>query len=65
MDVLTGDGVLRVHEVATGDSAAQPASALIGSIKQTFGLRTADLFTRIELLESQHRLTGHGQESAS
>jgi methionyl-tRNA formyltransferase len=66
VDVLTGDGVLRVHEVATGDSAAQPASALIGSIRQTFGLRTADLFTRIELLESQlDRLTGQGQESAS
>jgi methionyl-tRNA formyltransferase len=65
VDVLTGDGVLRVHEVSTGESP-QPASALIGSTSQTLGLRTADLLTRIELLESQlDRLTGHGQGSAS
>ena len=66
VDVLTGDGVLRVHEVATGDSAAQPASALIASTRQTLGLRTADLFTRIKLLESQlDRVMGQARESAS
>jgi methionyl-tRNA formyltransferase len=65
VDVLTGDGVLRVHEVSTGESP-QPASALIGSTSQTLGVRTADLLTRLELLESQlDRLTGHGQGSAS
>jgi methionyl-tRNA formyltransferase len=64
-DVLTGDGVLRVHEVATGESA-QPASALIGSTSQTLGLRTADLLTRIEVLQSRlDRLAGHGQGSPS
>jgi methionyl-tRNA formyltransferase len=52
VDVLTGDGVLRVHEVAADGSAA-PASAVIGSTRQTLGLRTADLLTRIESLQSQ------------
>jgi methionyl-tRNA formyltransferase len=53
VDVLTGDGVLRVHEVATEDSAAQPAAAVIGSTKQTLGLRTVDLLARIEVLQAQ------------
>jgi methionyl-tRNA formyltransferase len=53
VDVLTGDGVLRVHEVATSDNASQPASVLIGSTRQTLGLRTADLLARIELLEAR------------
>ena len=52
-DVLTGDGVLRIHEVMAGDAAAGPASAFIGSTRQTLGLRTADLLARIEALESQ------------
>jgi methionyl-tRNA formyltransferase len=56
VDVLTGDGVLRIHEVATDNSAAGPASAFIGSTKQTLGLRTADLLARIELLESRLNL---------
>jgi methionyl-tRNA formyltransferase len=53
VDVLTGDGVLRIYEVMAGDSIARPASALIGSTRQTLGLRTADLLARIELLESR------------
>ena len=56
VDVLTGDGVLRIHEVATDNSAAGPASTFIGSTKQTLGLRTADLLARIELLESRLKL---------
>jgi methionyl-tRNA formyltransferase len=52
-DVLTGDGVLRIHEVATGDGGSEPASALIGSTRQTLGLRGADLLARIEMLESR------------
>jgi methionyl-tRNA formyltransferase len=64
VDVLTGDGVLRVHEVATCDSAAAPASALIESTRQTLGLRAADLVARIELLESRLELLNDaGQES--
>jgi methionyl-tRNA formyltransferase len=53
VDVLTGDGVLRIHEVETRDSAPGPASALIGSTRQTLGLRIADLLARIESLESR------------
>jgi len=56
VDVLTGDGVLRIHEVATDNSAAGPAAAFIGSTKQTLGLCTADLLARIELLESRLNL---------
>jgi len=53
VDVLTGDGVLRIHEVMTGDSIAAPAAAFIESTRQTLGLRTADLLARIEALESR------------
>jgi len=53
-DVLTGDGVLRITEVADG-SATVPASAVLTSTRQTLGLRGADLLTRIELLESRLR----------
>lgn len=65
VDVLTGDGVLRIHEVAAGDSSAGPASAVIGSTRQTLGLRTADLLARIELLESRLNLQDKGRDSGS
>ena len=51
VDVLTGDGVLRIHEVKVGQQAAIPAAAAITSTRQTLGLRTADLLARIEELE--------------
>ena len=53
VDVLTGDGVLRIHEVMSGDSTTGPASGLIGSTRQTLGLRASDLLARIEALESR------------
>lgn len=53
VDVLTGDGVLRIHEVTIDKGAAEPASARIGSTRQTLGLRTAELLARIESLESR------------
>jgi len=53
VDVLTGDGVLRIHEVMTADSIAAPAAVFIESTRQTLGLRTADLLARIEALESR------------
>lgn len=52
VDVLTGDGVLRLLEVAI-DNGPQPAAALIGSTRQTLGLRAADLLARIEWLEAR------------
>jgi methionyl-tRNA formyltransferase len=51
VDVLTGDGVLRIHEMATDDSG--PAAAFIASTKQTLGLRVADLLSRLAHLESR------------
>jgi methionyl-tRNA formyltransferase len=56
VDVLTGDGILRIHEVMTTESGVLPASAEITSIRQTLGLRAADLLMRIEELEK--RLNG-------
>jgi methionyl-tRNA formyltransferase len=66
VDVLTGDGVLRIYEAATDDSVSGPASSVIQSSKQTLGLQTADLLARIELLESRLNLTdgtSHGSAS--
>jgi methionyl-tRNA formyltransferase len=54
VDILTGDGVLRISEVADG-SECLPASTVITSTRQTLGLRTADLLARIESLESRLR----------
>jgi methionyl-tRNA formyltransferase len=53
VDVLTGDGVLRIHEVTTGDAEPVPASSVITSTRQTLGLRAGDLIPRIEALEKQ------------
>jgi methionyl-tRNA formyltransferase len=53
VDVLTGDGVLRLLEVQRDGEARTPAAAMIGSVKATLGLRTAELLDRIRVLE-QH-----------
>jgi methionyl-tRNA formyltransferase len=52
VDVLTGDGVLRIAELRTADATAGTAFTVITSTRQTLGLRTADLLARIEVLES-------------
>jgi methionyl-tRNA formyltransferase len=68
VDVLTGDGTLRIYEVRVTEAAVTPASRVIGSTRQTLGLRTADLLTRIELLEarlSELGVTGDGALSPS
>jgi methionyl-tRNA formyltransferase len=51
VDVLTGDGVLRLWEVQLDDQPPVAASAVISSVQHTLGLRTADLLARIEQLE--------------
>jgi methionyl-tRNA formyltransferase len=64
VDVLTGDGVLRIHEVMTSDTVVTPASAIIGSTRQTLGLCTAELLARIEMLESRlNQLASTGRSS--
>jgi methionyl-tRNA formyltransferase len=58
VDVLTGDGILRLHEVTVGDDGEMvPASAVITSTRQTLGLHHSDLLMRIEELE--RRLNAH------
>jgi methionyl-tRNA formyltransferase len=51
-DVLTGDGILRIHRVRTHDDD-RPAADLLGSSQLTLGLRNADLLQRIEALEAR------------
>jgi methionyl-tRNA formyltransferase len=54
VDILTGDGTLRIHEVIMGeDGETIPASAVITSTRQTLGLRNSDLLLRIEELEKR------------
>ena len=54
VDVLTGDGILRIHDLMVGDGPVVAAPTVITSTWQTLGLRTADLLARIAELE--HRL---------
>jgi methionyl-tRNA formyltransferase len=53
VDVLTGDGVLRLFEVETQDGGAAPAASVIRSVRATCGLKTIDLLSRIEALERE------------
>jgi methionyl-tRNA formyltransferase len=60
VDVLTGDGVLRIHEVAVEQGVTIPAANVITSTSQTLGLRVADLLARLEELEKL--LRAHASE---
>ena len=54
VDVLTGDGVYRLHELAEDDSATtMPASAVVRSVKDTLGLSPASLLERLEAVERE------------
>lgn len=54
-DILTGDGILRVHEIILDENGTLvPASDVITSTRQTLGLRSSDLLMRIA--ELQRRL---------
>ena len=64
VDVLTGDGILRIHEVMVGDRAdVVAASTVITSTRQTLGLRLTDLLGRITQLERRLDELGEGEGS--
>lgn len=52
VEVLTGDGVLRVHEVQTEEGGPRPAAQVLPSVKLTLGLHPLDLLDRIRRLEA-------------
>jgi methionyl-tRNA formyltransferase len=52
VEVLTGDGVLRVREVQRPGGPRRPAAEVIRSVRCTLGLSVADLLERIRALES-------------
>jgi len=60
VDVLTGDGALRLFKVQYDGAPPAPAASVIKSVKGTLGLRTADLLKRIEQLEFQIRERSSG-----
>src|SRR5262245_6868460 len=51
VEVLTGDGVLRIHEVQARGSSPSPAAMVLDSVKHTLGLHLLDLLTRLQALE--------------
>ncbi|HSA51952.1 MAG TPA: methionyl-tRNA formyltransferase, partial [Yinghuangia sp.] len=56
VDVLTGDGILRIHDVARHpEGPPVAANTVIRSVKTTLGLRTTDL---LALLREQGRVSG-------
>jgi methionyl-tRNA formyltransferase len=58
-DVLTGDGILRIHRIRYDGDEVAAATILRGS-KQTLGLRTSDLLERINELE---QIVGQDRDS--
>jgi methionyl-tRNA formyltransferase len=53
VDVLTGDGILRVFEVIRGSGVVSSAATIITSTRKTLGLSRLDLLRRLEALESR------------
>jgi methionyl-tRNA formyltransferase len=51
-DVLTGDGVLRLHRVRVDDGGAVEASSVVRSVRMTLGLRTADVVRELRRIRS-------------
>lgn len=51
IDILTGDGVLRILEVQREGETRKAAAEVIRSVRSTLGLRKSDLLARIERLE--------------
>ncbi len=53
VDVLTGDGVLRILQVQLEGKEKTAAANVIKSVKSTLGLRKSDLLNRIQILEQE------------
>ncbi|PSB14905.1 hypothetical protein C7B65_25640 [Phormidesmis priestleyi ULC007] len=53
VDVLTGDGVLRILEVQFEGEERTAAANVIKSVKSTLGLQMSDLLRRIQTLEQE------------
>jgi methionyl-tRNA formyltransferase len=53
VDVLSGDGILRIYEVQLEGEDKTAAANVIKSIKSTLGLRISDLLNRIQILEQE------------
>jgi methionyl-tRNA formyltransferase len=53
VDVLTGEGVLRIYEVQLAGEEKTAAANIIKSVKSSLGLQTSDLFNRIQSLEAE------------
>ena len=53
IDVLTGDGVLRLLEVQLENAEPAAPSSLVKSVRTTLGLNTSELLTRLRALEDQ------------
>lgn len=59
VDVLTGDGILRIYEVENANGARMQAAQLIRSTKDTLGLAAHDLLRRIQMLQQELALLKH------
>jgi methionyl-tRNA formyltransferase len=53
VDVLTGDGVIRLLQVQLPGEESTPPARVIKSIKSTLGLQVSELLNRIEMLERE------------
>ena len=55
IDVLTGDGILRISEVQVEGDTKRPAAEVVKSVRTTLGVRSGDLLERISRLEREIR----------
>lgn len=53
VDVLAGDGILRLFKVTCESDAIEPAAAIIRSTRSTLGLSRLELLRRIDTLEKR------------
>jgi methionyl-tRNA formyltransferase len=53
IDILTGDGILRIYKVKFEGQENVSAASVIKSVKSTLGLRNSDLMNRIQALEKE------------